>query len=51
MWSNCSTSAIYSIDGRASFPAVNLSVRLEAGAVTETGGTELLDATHPDVLA
>jgi molybdate transport system ATP-binding protein len=26
-------------------------VRLEAGAVTESGGTELLDATHPDVLA
>jgi molybdate transport system ATP-binding protein len=26
-------------------------VRLEAGVVTETGGVELLDATHADMLA
>jgi hypothetical protein len=26
-------------------------VRLEAGVVAETGGVELLDATHADVLA
>jgi hypothetical protein len=26
-------------------------VRIEAGVVAETGGVELLDATHADVLA